>query len=157
MPKKLLSGILIPRFHQEGITKKDVEKTWQFKIYVLSCGLFTISGIYKIHQGEKIFGLFLIMQSVISYISDVQTMGIYSKWHAFDRYFAFFMSIYMEIRLFRLFYKTKELHKIFINIILALLGFKYLTNSQRLYDLNDINFLIEHSKWHCIAPLITIL
>jgi hypothetical protein len=154
MPKKLLIDILIPRCHQEGLTKKDIEKTWQFKIYVLSCGLFTIAGIHKLKQGEKLFGIFLIMQSVISYISDVHTMGIYSRWHAFDRYFAFLMSIYMEIRLF---YKIKESHEIFINIILALLGFKYLKNSQRLYDLNDINFLIEHSKWHCIAPLITII
>jgi len=149
MPKELLLGIIIPRFSQDGLSKEDVKNFWQFEIYKLSCFLYTIAGIIKIFNGSKYNGICLMVQSLTSYMSDVHTLGTNSKWHAVDRYYALVMSIYH-------FYIIKSMRIIIINVLLAIIGFKYLKNGQKLYSLNDTNFLNEHTKWHFIAPIMTL-
>ncbi len=149
MSIELLTGIIIPRFHQNGTRSKDIDHLLRFKIYKLSCFIFAINGILKM-KTEKYFGLLLFLQSFLSYMSDVYTLGYHSKWHVIDRYFAFFMTLYR-------FYLVKNVRTHIFNIPLIYLAHEYLRKSQLLYDSNNINFLTEHTKWHIVASLIIFL
>ena len=145
MPIKLMFRLISPEFHQNGIIKKDIEHLIKFKFYKLSCMFFALNGIIKF-KTNKYFGILLVLQSFLSYMSDVYTLGNYSKWHIADRYFAVCMAIYHI-------YNLKTIHSYIINILLFYTGHKYLSNSQNLYDIGDIKFLDEHIKWHIIAAM----
>jgi len=149
MPKDFIISILVPSFNQEGLFKEHLKHKWEFNIYSLSCFCYTLAGIIRIKQDNFNDGINLILQSFISYMSDVHTLGTNSKWHLIDRYSAIIVSIYH-------FYSLNSKSSIIINLLLFLVGFRYLKRSQIMYSLHDDNFLIEHTKWHFISILMAI-
>lgn len=149
MPIELLIGIIIPRFHQDGMKVENIDHMLKFKIYKLSCFIFALNGILKMKK-ENTYGTLLILQSFLSYMSDVHTLGMHSKWHAVDRYFALCLALYRT-------YLVKNMRTYIFNIPLIYAAHEYLRSSQKLYDNNDIDFLIFHIKWHIVASLLILL
>lgn len=149
MPIELLMGIMTPRFHQDGIKVENIDHMWKFKIYRLSCFIFALNGILKM-KNEKTYGTILILQSFLSYMSDVHTLGIPSKWHMADRYFALCLTLYRA-------YIVKNMRTYIFNTPLIYAAYEYLRSSQKLYDNNDIDFLVCHIKWHIVAALLIFL
>jgi hypothetical protein len=82
-------------------------------------------------------------------MSDVHTLGVRSWYHPIDRYFALFISIYH-------FYSLKSYRSLVINILLFWIGFKFLKRSQKRYDEHDKIFLLEHTIWHTVAPVMAL-
>lgn len=146
---KLLKYVLNPSIEQNGLTCKEVKYHPHFKIYVISCSFYAIAGSIRLKNGYTKEGINLMIQSFVSYMSDVHTMGIQSRWHVIDRYFAFTLSV---IHLYSL--KTQKDYA--INFILFLFGLRYFTSSIKYYSKHSTKFLIEHTKWHCVTPIIAL-
>ena len=136
-------------FEQNGPNKETLSLNKYWNLYVSSCFFYTFSGLVRFYQGSKIDGINLIIQSFLSYKSDVSTIGLKSHWHLLDRYFAIIISIYH-------FYSLKTYKTFIINFILFLIGFHLLKKSIKLYEDENEQFLIEHIKWHCVAPLMAL-
>jgi hypothetical protein len=96
--------------------------------------------VIRIHQGCTPDGIVLIIQSIFSYISDVETLGQNSIWHPLDRYFAIFTCIFH--------FYTLNFISFLVNLILLIVGYLYLIESQILYENNDSNFAFNHTLWH---------
>jgi hypothetical protein len=145
MLKHILDYTRIPREH----TKEEIQHMWEFKLYAFSSFTCVIAGIIRIKQGAKQDGINLIFQSFLSYMSDVHTMGIPSRWHIIDRYFAIIISAYH-------FYSLKSRKSIIVNLFLFMFGFIFLRRSQIFSEQRDIRYLLEHTKWHCILPIMAL-
>ena len=116
--------LLIPETQQNGL---HYENIW----YPISCFFYSMAGFIRIHQGYNIDGLNLIVQSFLSFISDVITLSEDSIWHPIDRYFAFYTCIYH-------FYTLISYPISFIlNLIVLLIGYEWLTYSQDHYKNDD--------------------
>jgi len=150
MPLKLLINIVDPTFEQNGLTRSLVIGSIYWNLYVYSCFLYMIAGLVKIYRKEQIYGFNLIVQSFLSYMSDVETLGQKSHWHLLDRYFALVLSCYH-------FSTVKTRNTFVLNFILFLIGLRFLKKSIKFYHEKNERFLLEHTKWHLIAPLMAII
>lgn len=149
MPIELLKNVLRLDIDDPGLKYEDLKNHKHFKLYAFSCFFYTISGIIRIHQGSRQDGFNLILQSFLSFMSDVYTMGERSYWHIIDRYYALSISIYH-------FYSLKTRRSFVINFLLFLIGYKFLKKSQYYHTTRSDKILIEHTKWHCVAPIMAI-
>jgi hypothetical protein len=149
MPINFLKQTLSTNTAQTGMVYSDVKDLFEYKLYKYSCLLFALAGIIRGYQGNKIDAINLIIQSMLSYMSDVYSLGLHSKWHIVDRYFATCISIYH-------FYTLETRKSLVINLILFFIGFNYLNQSRYEYNNHSYNFLITHTKWHCIPPLMAL-
>lgn len=149
--RELLRRVLNPDYNEKGLTKDDVQNHEYFRLYEISCFFYALSGFIRIHQGETQDGINLVVQSIVSYASDVTTMGRPSRWHVIDRYFAFAISVYHFWSL-----RHSSRKNQFLNVAFFIIGFRFLKNSQKMYVENNQDFLIEHTKWHLIAPIMSL-
>lgn len=150
MPIKLLLNVLNPSIEQSGLTYYDVKDHKYFKVYAISCFFYAISGLIRICQGSQQDGINLIIQSLLSFMSDVCTMGEPSYWHILDRYYALSISVYH-------FYSLNSQRAFIVNLMLFLIGYRYLKKSQYYYTIHSDKYLLEHTKWHCVAPIMALL
>lgn len=150
MPIKLLQNVLRPEIDDPGLTYDDVKNHKYFNLYVISCFFYAISGLIRIRQGAKQDGINLIIQSLLSFMSDVYTIGKTSYWHIIDRYYALSISIYH-------FYSLKTKRALILNSLLCLIGFRYLTISQHYHAKRSDKNLLAHAKWHSVAPMMALL
>ncbi len=111
------------------------------KLYEISCFFYAISGMIRFHQESNLDAINLILQSIVSYVSDVIFLGKNSISHPIDRYFAIYTCIVH-------FYTLKNIRSILINFIVLLIGYNFLTESQELYEKDDPNFSMNHVLWH---------
>ncbi len=121
-------------------TKQNGLKKGGF-IYELSCFFYAISGVIRFYQGSKIDAINLILQSLVSYTSDVIFLGQNSIWHPIDRYLAVYTCIIH-------FYTLTSSISIIVNSVVLLIGYNFLTKSQELYEKDDPNFSMNHVLWH---------
>lgn len=150
MPLELFLNIISPEIEQNGgPPKKELEKMPEFYLYASSCFLYFLAGLIRIRQKEYLDGSNLIICSFFSYMSDVHTMGVKSYWHIIDRYFALIISIYH-------FYSLKTRKSFAINMVLFVLGIIFLKRSQKMYANHQKDFLLEHTKWHMIGPIMAL-
>jgi hypothetical protein len=149
MPIQFLRLTFTTDISQKGLSYDEVKDTFEFQLYRFSCLFFAFSGLVRIHQKSYIDGFNLIIQSFISNMSDVHTLGITSRWHIIDRYFATCTAVYH-------FYSLKTRDSLLINLLLFLIGFRYLQQSRHYYNIHSYEFLMAHTKWHCVAPLMAL-
>lgn len=150
MPVKLLQNILRLDIDDHGLAYNDVKDHKYFNLYVVSCFFYAISGLIRIRQGAMQDGTNLIIQSLLSFMSDVYTMGETSYWHILDRYYALSISIYH-------FYSLKSRLAFVVNFMLFLIGIRYLMISQHYHAKRSDKNLLAHTKWHCVAPIMALL
>jgi hypothetical protein len=114
-------------------------------LYPLSCFFYAIAGTIRIYQKSKIDGINLIIQSFISYKSDVDTLGESSIWHPIDRISATYTCIYH-------FYSIVD-HPLvlFLNLGIFCIGYLFLLDSQIKYSRNDATFEYSHIIWHFVS------
>ncbi len=127
-------NILRPTTHQKGLTDGG-------ELYETSCFLYAISGVIRFYQGSNLDAVNLILQSIISFTSDVVFLGKSSIWHPVDRYFAVYTCGVH-------FYTLKNSRSIIINLIVLLIGYNFLVKSQKLYLEDDPDFSVFHVLWH---------
>jgi hypothetical protein len=143
---KLALNILKPTDDQFGFNYDDLNKLLSFKIYILSCFLYAFIGIIKYNSKDKIYGIMLVIQSILSYMSDVKTLGIKSLWHPIDRYFASVLCLYHVT-------KNRTKRDLIINTILFSFSIKYLNTSKLYYKKYLIEFLFYHILWHITSSI----
>jgi hypothetical protein len=124
--------------HKNLVSRKD------FIFYKYSCITYALCGIVRYNQGSRLLGLFLIIQSFLSYMSDVHTLGKSSIWHPIDRYSAILVTIYH-------FNELKTIKSFMLNIIAFLIALIYLRKSQIEYENKNLDFLTYHTIWHLYA------
>jgi hypothetical protein len=146
---KTLNQTLSLSTTQNGFTYETIKYHEYFKLYSFSCFFYLLAGLIRIKQKAYVDGINLIIQSFLSYKSDVLTLGLSSKWHIVDRYFAFLISIYH-------FYVIDSVYKIVINTVLFFTALDYLESSRNDYVNNSSNFLIEHTKWHFVSVIMAL-
>jgi hypothetical protein len=147
---KFLQDTLKLSKSQRGLTYYDLKDHKYFTLYAISCFFYAISGLIRIYQGSRQDGINLIIQSLLSYISDVYKLGEPSYWNIIDRYYAVSISIYH-------FYYLKTPEALSVNLILFLIGFNFLAKSRQYYATHSDKYLLEHTKWHSVAPIMAIL
>jgi hypothetical protein len=140
--------------NQSGLTKEILEKEYPtaFRYYTWSSYLIALAGLVRLLQGRNKFligSINLILQSGLSYLSDVITIGRPSYWHLLDRYFAIYVTVHH-------FYSINTLSCMIINILLFGKGLQLLNLSQVLYGKHDKEFLASHTKWHIIIFLMSV-
>ena len=136
--------IMNPTFEQTGMTSINFQHSAEWTLYKYSSFLYPIAGLIRIHQNAYIDGLNLVVQGYLSYMSDVKTLGLRSKWHLSDRYIAIYVCLYH-------FYSLRTFKKRIVNFLIFLVGLHFLKKSQTKYLANDKNFLSEHTKWHACS------
>ena len=127
-------NILRPTTHQKGLTDGG-------ELYEISCFFYLVAGVIRFHQGSNLDATNLILQSIISFVSDVIFLGKSSIWHPIDRYFAVYTCGVH-------FYTLKYSMSIILNLIILLIGYNFLVRSQKLYLEDDPNFSVYHVFWH---------
>lgn len=147
---KFLQDTLTLSVSEPGLTYYDLKNHKYFKLYAISCFFYFISGLIRIYQGSRQDGINLIIQSLLSFMSDVYTLEEQSYWNIIDRYCAVSISVYH-------FYSLKSYKSFFINLVLFLIGFKYLIRSRQYYTIHSNEYLLEHTKWHSVALVMALL
>lgn len=112
-------------------------------IYKTSVLNFTLVGLFR-----RRWLVPMIIQSFISYKSDIQTLGKKSRWHTIDRLYA---SIISMIHMGTL----KRNYK--LQMLLFVVSYYFLNKSQKLYTESNTKFLLYHIFWHTSVPLMVIL
>ncbi len=128
-------NILRPCIKQEGLEDGG-------ELYEMSCFFYALAGIIRLYQGCNIDAFNLILQSIISYISDVVYLGKDSMWHPIDRYFAIYTCVVH-------FYTLRDnVASFVVNLMIIIIGYNFLVESQELYISDDIDFSVCHVLWH---------
>ncbi len=118
-------------------------------IYAVSSFFYAFAGLIRLYQNFHLDAFNLIIQSFLSFISDVITLSIDSIWHPIDRLFAIYTCFYH--------FSTITSPISFITqLIIFLIGYNFLNDSNNFYDKNDDSFEYYHTLWHmtCIIMLI---
>jgi hypothetical protein len=147
-----ISMTLHPTFEQPGMSHDMIKDHPVYSLYAFSCFFYGIAGYIRLTSSDsnRIEFYLLMAQSILSYKSDVETIGEVSHWHLLDRYYATFLCIYLSI------FRWNRL-KLPFNFILFLIGFYYLDRSRKKYLNHSPDFMYDHIKWHAVAPILGLL
>lgn len=151
MVVKLFKNITKLDIRERGPDLKTIKKYPEYPLYLLSCITYLLVGLKKIRDREKIFGILLMIQTYVTFKSDVMTIGKHSIWHLIDRYYATLLSILY-------FVMNSENYIKKATIFVA--GSHLLRNSQIFYykskfypsDYNISRFMMWHTIWHMFVP-----